>query len=251
MKKDNRTIAGGGTLKLEVGKSYKDRSGVIKGPLWHDSTLRLCKFGASGQGIEGDDRTWDIEGSWNTINKQPEDLVELVEDGEENEDMKSKERRELEELVRKANEGDAAMVELSNRHDRSNIEYSFGKGDPNWLKMYHHIPTQFRIKPEEKKPAFETFLITGLAKGCSEDDWEVKHVLDEPGVEVTIGCRKFRGAADLCEGLKQLRDGNWKNWDSNDARLTPAGAKGFKDQDGNVVSWADCDRIIAALEKIK
>lgn len=140
---------------------------------------------------------------------------------------------ELEQLVKKANEGNEARVILFNKYDNEiEIDKEVYRGEPAALNKALISIDNLRIKP---KPFFKPFTV-----GSS---WLVKL----EGRNVSVGCKNFTDSVlmtaldDMCKNSK--------------CEQTVHGYKLSAKRTGIIldgqfeISWADAERIVAALEK--
>lgn len=147
--------------------------------------------------------------------------------------FKLAEESELERLVRVANEGWAAIDELAEKYFG---EYESGGNAYNWeVRSKGQKGWRYRVK---QKPKFEPFTVGS--------GWTVKL----EGETLYIGCKSFP-AKELKDALIEMG--------RNGRRGYPISGSSFKyfctrqgvsrGEYGELVSWADADKILAALEK--
>lgn len=140
----------------------------------------------------------------------------------------------LEELVRKANEGYRAVHQIFKRYpdevDFSSYNYPQDKWDTtvNWDSS-RLKPSEFRVKP---KPIFEPFTVG--------QNWKVE--LD--GQNVKVGCKNYN-AKKLKEGLVDLNNGHSRSHNSLDLFATKKGVR----EGEYLISWEDADKLLEALKK--
>jgi hypothetical protein len=146
---------------------------------------------------------------------------------------------ELERLVRVANEGRVALEKLM---QIGGAEYSIIP-PYNWTPISYNQFTKghrYRVKP---KHSFEPFHV-GTPGGLHNlGSWLVKL----EGNILHIGCKQFLAALVL-ETIRGLRDAGLSLVTSFEG-ATPSGRRSGIVWSQYMLSWADCDKIVDALEK--
>lgn len=159
---------------------------------------------------------------------------------------------ELEELVKKVNDGSSAYDLILNKY-RKEVEYV-----PFSKKIYRDLNDKDDVEFQDiriKQKTFEPFYV-GAKECCSYDPktgqgsghtgpcrgkWEVRL----EGDTVSVGCQKFE-ALNLYYGLKALNEGcSTYEHTTFTLKATKNGVWHEKGQ----ISWKDSEKIVAALEK--
>jgi len=141
----------------------------------------------------------------------------------------AKEKAEVCELIRKANEGYQAVYQLRTKYF-SEVDFSFigGPFKPE-KKDVDYIPSKFRLKP---KPTFITFTVG--------KDWKVN--LDKN--LLTIGCQTFN-ADEFKRAVKQSETSELA--DTLKGEYLTSGRYGVK-WGQHQLTWAEVDQIMEALK---
>lgn len=234
----------GGTLKLEVGRTYRTRCGnkarVIGTGLEGSASApsgRPPRKGKEDFAVKHSDgiHLWHFEdGRANVF----DDEHGLVAPWEEEEEMPTKES-ELGELVRKANEGLAALVKIENDFTEK-CELTKSPGSTDFFTVgsacIYQAGDVIRIK---KAPAFEPFKL--------KDSGHKVTVAESAISAVFVGCQSF-DLVWLRTGLRGLcKDGVTQSDGTNPLVATRTGVRRL----GSEITWADADQLLAALEKVK
>lgn len=164
-----------------------------------------------------------------------EELYELVE-------APAPEESELERLVRVANEGVDAEVTLRTKYRDQIEDAERVYQGPSVSRTGGQVSIyKLRIKP---KPAFEPFYVgPGSELSPPAGGWLVKL----EGETLHIGCKRLK-AKDAKEALRFLCKGNGAEEYKTAGFSVAATRTGVCSLDGEI-SWADADKILAALEK--
>ena len=143
---------------------------------------------------------------------------------------------ELEELVRKANEGYKAAFEIR-RNFKNKVEFKpINSGDFGALSDGSvAIPAEFRIKP---LPKFESFTVG--------NNWEVK--FSEVDAYILIGCKAFN-AGELWYALENLTK-NSTTQNTVSGNILSAIRGGIVCNGKESISWSEAEKIRDALDKV-
>ena len=137
----------------------------------------------------------------------------------------------VEKLVEIANAGYRAIEELRKNHS-SEVEYGCD-GEPYSLYSTTRKPASgrnFRLKP---KPNLAPFVVGGA--------WKVE--MKRPS-DIQIGCKNYVASALKSDLERASEMGQGKNY------ILSATKNGIKDPDGHVISWADVEKLLEALNKM-
>jgi hypothetical protein len=146
---------------------------------------------------------------------------------------------ELEELVRRVNEGIAAVYKITNRPDKDTVEAVFSSGGIykwNKVRCDFDIGTTLRIK-QKTKFVFPEMKVAG----------HVTILIDE-GKTVKVGCQVYPRKS-LMEDLRMLTCGQSYGRDTDQYTLR-ATRNGVQDIAGSnvIVPWDQVEKLLKALE---